>query len=41
MDTVSSCSIPRIRADQVCTPPNLALWQRRQIDNSNWDVRGT
>ena len=40
MDILSSCPIPCIRADQVCTPPNLVLRQRCQIDIiRTWDVR--
>ncbi len=35
MDTANLCSIPLIQADQICTPPNWALWQRRLIDIMN------
>ena len=35
MDTANLCSIPLIQADQICTPPNWALWQRHLIDIRN------
>ena len=35
MDTANLCSIPLIQADQICTPPNWALWQKRLIDIMN------